>query len=43
MLKCPSCGREYDAEKERHVPQVVEETRGIMVIRYSRGCKVEKV
>lgn len=43
MLKCPSCGKEYDTAKEKHVPQIVEDTRGLMVIRYSSGCKVEKL
>lgn len=43
MLTCGCCGKSYDPKTEKHVPQLVEETRGMMVIRFARGCKVEKL
>ena len=43
MLTCKTCGKSYDSDKERHVPQMAEETRGMMVIRFATGCKVEKL
>lgn len=43
MLRCSSCGKEYDPKAEKHVPKISEETRGMLVIRFSTGCTVEKV
>lgn len=39
-MTCPTCKKEYDETKKIHVPIMVEETRGTMVMRTSSGtCK----
>ncbi len=43
FLVCSSCGKTYNDAKEKHTPKFVEESRGVMVIRYTSGCTVEKL
>jgi hypothetical protein len=42
-VTCPTCGKPYDDAVEKHTPRMVEETRGMMVIRFNSGCDVVKV
>lgn len=39
MQECKACHRKYDASKVSHVPIEKEETRGMLTIRTTEGCK----